>query len=332
MWLIIFEIQFLSMLSRRQLRVKVLQSLYAYFQSGNQDILQGERQLLLSINKLHELFIYQLSFLIESTRFAEQRIEENRKKHFPTEDDLNPSLNFVHNKVLTLIDNNRDFRKKEDLYKINWSQEQELVRRFYQIMRETTEYEQYIKIDNPTFNQDKKFIGFLIEKLFTKFELLQFFYEEKSIYFVDDFHLVSELILRFIKFLDEKSGKINQLPSIYRTEEDEVNEDLVFVKDLFRKTITHSEEYGKLIAGYTSNWEQDRIAVMDMLILKMALTELVEFPAIPVKVSMNEYIEISKYFSTSRSSIFVNGILDRMIHDFKEDGRILKRGRGLLDE
>jgi N utilization substance protein B len=320
------------MLSRRQLRVKVLQALYAYFQSGNQDILQGERQLLLSINKLHELFIYQLSFLIETTRFAEQRLEENRKKHFPTEDDLNPSLNFIQNKVLAAIDNNSDYRKKEDLYKINWSKDQDLVRRFYQLMRETPEYEQYIKIEKTTFNQDKKFVGFLIEKLFTKFELLQFFYEEKSIYFVDDFHLVSELMLRYVKFLDEKADKFNLLPSIYRTENDEVNEDLVFVKDLFRKTISHSEEYGKLIAGYTSNWEQDRIAVMDMLILKMALTELVEFSAIPVKVSMNEYIEISKFFSTNRSSIFVNGILDRMIHDFKEDGRILKRGRGLLDE
>jgi N utilization substance protein B len=320
------------MLSRRHLRVKVLQALYAYFQSGNSDILLGEKQLLLSINKLHELFFWQFSFLIELTRFAEQRIEENRHKHFPTPEDLNPSLNFVQNKLLSAINDNRDFRRKEDLYKINWSQEQEMVRKFYQLLRESPDYDQYMKIENPTFTVDKKFVYSIIEKLFTDFELLESFYEEKSIYFVDDFHLVSELMLKFLKFFDKDFNEFSTFPGIYRTDNDEVNEDLVFVKDLFRKTIGHSEEYGELIAGYTSNWEQERIAVMDMLILKIALTELVEFRSIPVKVSMNEYIEISKYFSTSRSSIFINGILDKMIQDFRKEGRIVKTGRGLLDE
>lgn len=320
------------MLSRRHLRVKVLQSLYAYFQSGNSDMLLGEKQLLLSINKLHELFFWQFSFLIEVTRFAEQRLEENRHKHFPTPDDLNPSMNFVQNKLLAAINSNRDFKRKEDLYKMNWSQEQELVRKFYQKLRETPDYDQYMKLENPTFAVDKKFIITIIEKIFTDFELLESFYEEKSIYFVDDFHLVSELMLKFLKFLDKDFNEFSKFPGIYRTDNDDINEDLVFVKDLFRKTISHSEEYGELIADYTSNWEQERIAVMDMLILKIALTELVEFNSIPVKVTMNEFIEISKYFSTSRSSIFVNGILDKMIQDFKKEGRIVKTGRGLLDE
>jgi N utilization substance protein B len=295
-------------------------------------MLLGEKQLLLSINKLHELFFWQFSFLIEVTRFAEQRLEENRHKHFPTPDDLNPSMNFVQNKLLSTINDNRDFKRKEDLYKMNWSQEQEMVRKFYQKLRETPDYEQYMKLENPTFAVDKKFIITIIEKLFTDFELLESFYEEKSIYFVDDFHLVSELMIKFLKFLDKDFNEFSKFPGIYRTDDDDVNEDLVFVKDLFRKTIMHSEEYGELIADYTSNWEQERIAVMDMLILKIALTELVEFKSIPVKVSMNEYIEISKYFSTNRSSIFVNGILDKMIQDFKKEGRIVKTGRGLLDE
>lgn len=320
------------MLSRRHLRVKVLQSLYAFFQSGNSDMLLGEKQLLLSINKLHELFFWQFSFLIEVTRFAEQRLEENRHKHFPTSDDLNPSMNFVQNKLLSAINDNRDFKRKEDLYKMNWSQEQEMVRKFYQKLREMPDYDQYMKLENPTFAVDKKFIITIIEKIFTDFELLESFYEEKSIYFVDDFHLVSELMLKFLKFLDKDFNEFSKFPGIYRTDNDDINEDLVFVKDLFRKTISHSEEYGELIADYTSNWEQERIAVMDMLILKIALTELVEFNSIPVKVTMNEFIEISKYFSTSRSSIFVNGILDKMIQDFKKEGRIVKTGRGLLDE
>lgn len=319
------------MLSRRHLRVKVLQALYAYFQSGNARIDQGENQLILSINKLHELFIYQLSFLIETSRFAEKKLEENKSKQLPTAEDLDPNLRFANNKVLAAINNNRDFQKKEALYKINWSEEQEMVRKFYNILRETETYERYMSSSNNSFEAEKKFVMFLVDDLFVDFELLQSFYEEKSIYFVDDFHLVSYLLLKFLKFMDKSFDDDKELPTIFKTENDETNEDLIFVKQLFRKTILQSEEWGQIIANSTSNWELERIAVMDMIILKMALTELTEFNSIPIKVTLNEYIDISKYFSTARSKIFVNGILDKLIADFKETGRITKTGRGLLD-
>jgi N utilization substance protein B len=320
------------MLSRRHLRVKVLQALYAYFQSGNAKIDQGENQLILSINKLYELFIYQLSFLIETAHFAERRLEDNKGKHLPTAEDLNPNLRFSENIFLKTINNNRDFQKKENLYKINWSQEQEMVRRFYNIIRETEEYERYMNNPVSGFETDKKFIMFIVDQLFVDFELLQSFYEEKSIFFVDDFHLVSYLLLNFIKFTDKKFNENDNLPTIFKTENDETNEDSIFVKHLFRKTILQSEEWGKIIAASTSNWELERIAIMDMIILKMALTELTEFKSIPIKVTLNEYIDISKYFSTARSKIFVNGILDKLIADFNESCRIVKTGRGLMEQ
>ncbi len=319
------------MLSRRHLRVKVLQALYAYFQSGNARIDQGEKQLLLSINKLYELFIYQLSFLVETTRFADFRLEENKGKHLPTAEDLNPNMRFAQNKILSKISTNRDFLKKEHLYKINWSEEKELVRRFYVSMRESDAYEQYMSKSANSIEDDKKFVLYIIEHLFTEFELLQSFYEEKSIFFVDDYHLVSYLAMKFIKFMDKGFDDLTPLPDLLKTEKDDDNEDLDFVKVLFRETIQHSDEWGKLIASSTSNWELERIAVMDVLILKMALTELTVFKSIPIKVSMNEYIDISKYFSTARSKVFVNGILDKLIVDMKASGQIVKTGRGLLD-
>ncbi len=319
------------MLSRRHLRVKVLQALYAYFQSNNNRLDQGENQLLLSIKKLYELFIYQLSFLVEVRRFAEFRVEENKTKHLPTAEDLNPNLRFVNNRVLCSLAENREFLKKEQLYKINWSEEKELIRKFYVMMRETEAYAKYMSKESNSFSEDKKMVLYLIEELFANFELLEAFYEEKSIFFVDDYHLVSYLLMKFIKFMDKSFDANSELPNLLKTEKEEGNEDLAFVKSLFHKTILHSEEWNKLIAGATSNWELERIAVMDIIILKMALTELSYFRSIPVKVTMNEYIDISKYFSTARSNVFINGILDKLLADMSAEGLITKTGRGLLD-
>lgn len=323
---------FTTMLSRRHLRIKVLQALYAYFQSGSTSIEQGEKQLILSINKLFELFIYQLSFLIETARFAERRLEEGKKKHLPTADDLNPNMRFAQNSILGLINDNKDFRRFENLYKINWSQDQDMVRKFYLEIKDSSDFEKYMAGDSSSFAAEKKFLINIAEKYFSTFELLQSFYEEKSIYFVDDYHLVTYMIVKFFKFMEKDYDINTKLPTIFRTEQDEEDEDQDFVKKLFRETILHSEAYGKLVADSTSNWEQERIAIMDMIILKMALTELTCFPSIPVKVTMNEYIDISKYFSTARSKVFVNGILDKLIQQFRAEGLVVKTGRGLLDE
>jgi N utilization substance protein B len=320
------------MLSRRHLRTKVLQALYAYFQSGDHQIDQGEKQLLLSINKLHELFIYQLSFLIETARYAEKRLEEGRRKHLPTAEDLNPNMRFAEMQLLARIDENKEFRRMEKLYRINWSQEQDLIRKFYNLIRESDDFERYMSAEKTGFAAEKKFLATIAEKYFSIFDLLQSFYEEKSIYFVDDYHLVTYLVVKFFKGIEDDFGPESQLPPLLKSETEDENEDLDFVKKLFRETVMHSDEYGQLIAATTQNWEQDRIAIMDMIILKMALAELVSFPSIPVKVTMNEYIDISKYFSTARSKVFVNGVLDKLIHDFRAGGKIVKTGRGLLDD
>ena len=320
------------MLNRRFLRIKVLQALYAYIESGETNVNNGIKNLLESIDKLYELFIWQLSFLVETKRFAENKITENKHKYIPTYDDLHPNLKYVNNRLLNLIEDNVDFKKHEAALKINWANDpQEVVKKYYTMMRETPEYKKYMADKTDTFAADRKFIVEMITKYFADLDVLQDFYEDKSIYFCDDYHLVSSMLIEFISKM--KNFDVNsKLPEIYKTENVEANADEKFIQDLFRETLNHDEEFGKLIADNTNNWEKERICLMDMIILKMALTEFVCFPFIPVKVTMNEYIEISKYFSTPKSKIFVNGILDKLAKKLNEAGSINKKGHGLLEK
>ena len=319
------------MINRRFLRVKVLQAVYAYLESGEDFVENGVKHLLESIDKMRELFVWQLSFLVETKRFAENRIEENKRKNFPTQEDLNPNLRYVQNRVLNALQNNRDLRREEESLKINWAEHQDVIRNYYNMMRNTEEYNEYMSSPVDNFEQDKKFIVKMITEYFSELEVLQDFYEEMSIFFVDDYHLVSSMLIKFLSEIKPSFNETSLLPTIYKTEKDIINEDKEFVKNLFREVIKNNEEYGKLVGANTSNWEKERVCVMDMIILKLALTEFCRFPYIPVKVTMNEYIEISKYFSTPKSKIFVNGILDRMSKKLMAENLIVKKGIGLLD-
>lgn len=319
------------MINRRFLRVKVLQAVYAYWGSGEDFIENGVKHLLDSIDKLKDLFVWQLSFLVETKRFAENRIEENKHKNFPTAEDLNPNMRYVENRILQALENNKDLRKEEERLKINWSNHQDIVRGYYNKMRETEEYKEYMSDSVDNFEHDRKFIVKMINEYFAELDVLQDFYEEKSIFFVDDYHLISSMLVKFFTDMRSSFNESSLLPTIYKTEKDLVNEDKEYVKNLFREVIRHDSEYGKLVGQNTSNWEKERVCVMDMIILKMAITEFCCFPYIPVKVTMNEYIEISKYFSTPKSKIFVNGILDRILKKLNEENLIVKKGIGLLE-
>ena len=314
------------------MRIKVLQALYAYIESGETNINNGIKSLLESIDKLYELFIWQLSFLVETKRYAENKITENKHKYIPTYDDLHPNLKYVNNRLLNLIEDNVDFKKHEAALKINWADDhQDVVKKYFTMMRETPEYKKYMADKIDSFAEDRKFIVTMITNYFADLDVLQDFYEDKSIYFCDDYHLVSSMLIEF--FSKMKSFDVNsKLPSIYKEDTAEKNADEKFIQDLFRDTMSHYEEFGQLIADNTNNWEKERICLMDMIILKMALTEFVCFPFVPVKVTMNEYIEISKYFSTPKSKIFVNGILDKLAKKLTEAGKIKKNGIGLLDK
>lgn len=318
------------MLSRRQLRIKVLQALYAFFQSKENRIDIAEKKLLKSIEKLYELYIFQLSFILEIFEYAEKRIEEAKNKFLPTESDLNPNKKFINNKFLKQLSENKDLIKKIDALKISWSDEKNLIRKTFLKISESNKYKDYMSSSDNSYYADKEIVIKLLKKEISENEILKNFYEDRSIYWVDDYYAVTMLIIKTIKLFQEDWDEFVPLPSIYKTSDKDGNEDRKFIIELFRKTIIHSREYEQLIDKKTKNWELDRIAVMDIILIKMALAELLEFPNIPVKVTMNEYIELSKLFSTPKSKIFVNGILDKLIVDLNKKNLINKTGRGLM--
>lgn len=318
------------MLSRRHLRIKVLQAVYAFVQSGNGDLAKGEKQLLLSIEKIRELIIYQLSFLLEMRDFASNLLEDRKKKYFPTEEDLNPNLRFVENRVLAQLENNRAYRRYYDKYKINWADEQSMVRKAYLAMSEKGFFGKYMQKADSSYNDDQEMLVKIVKKVLEDLELLEYYYESKSIFWAfDSYHTANLLLIKYLKSVNETDDEYADFPDILDESGD--GEDRAFMRDLFRKTILTGDRYDSMIDEKASNWELDRIALMDTLLIKMALVELVEFPSIPVKVTLNEYIDISKYYSSAKSKVFINGILDKLIVDLRESSMIKKTGRGLME-
>ena len=318
------------MLYRRHLRIKVLQALYTWYTTGSDDLTNGEKLLLQSVNKLYELFIYQLSFLVEVKRFAEVRMEENKSKFYPTEDDLDPNTKFINNKVIKLLEENLDFQRKESAYKINWADETDIVRKFYGNLKNKDLYAQYMSDKRSTFELDKKLFLKIVDQLLPDFDLLKSFYEEKSVYFTDGYDLVILLLIKYFDTVEPDFTENTALPGIFKPSVRENDEDQDFLKELYRKTILQDAETTEIIKAKTINWEYDRIPLMDIILLKMAIVELKEMETIPVKVTLNEYIELARYFSSAKSKTFVNGVLDKLIREFKAEGKIKKVGRGLI--
>jgi N utilization substance protein B len=310
----------------------VLQAIYAFLQDGPESINSGEKQLLTSLDKLYELYIRQLSLLIEVSDFARRRIEENKLKFLPTEEDLHPNTRFIDNRFIAQLANNRDYLKKSHSFKISWADEEELIRKLLNTLRESDFFVNYLDGAEPLYKDDKELAENIFNRIFAESELLQSFFEERSIYWSDDFEISLIMVQKTIRGFRIDHDEYTPLPALLKDEHDaDSSEDLDFVKNLYRKTIVHSDEFNNIIADKAQNWELDRIALMDILLLKMAMTEFIDFPSIPVKVTLNEYIELAKSFSTPKSKIFINGILDKLIAEFKANGRLVKTGRGLME-
>lgn len=319
------------MLNRRFLRIKVLQQLYAYLQSQETDEPAAERQLLNHIEELYGLFIRQLSFWVEVKFFAERRIEENMHKNFPTEEDLNPNLRFVNNRILNALEANTDLQHLMQKYKISWADDREdFIRAFYNRLREYPEYVEYMNSEKDSFAQDKRLILDIIDNHIAEDELLFDFYADKNLDYNSDYQLGLFLLWKFINEMDSSFGPDTKLPPAFKTELDESNDDKRFVERLFKETLRNADTYQQLIKDHISNWDYDRIALMDKIIIFMALTEFCQFQDIPVKVTINEYIELSKFYSTPDSRRFVNGILDKLAEELTANGKLVKTGRGKL--
>ena len=311
------------MLNRRHLRVKVLQSLYAYHQSHNQEIASGEKELLFGIEKIYDLYLYQLTLLGELVSQEERIIEDNRLKRLPTQEDLNPTRRFVDNACLKMIAGDENLQKRAKTRGISWNNDRELVRKLLARVKSQNYYSEYMSSSSDDSEEDTRFVIKLFKKDVLPFELLHSLYEEKSIYWIDDWELVSKMLIKTLKQSDVGHGKL-ALMDLFKEESDKV-----FAIELFRKAIINHSTFNEIISSKTRNWDVERIALMDMIIMEMALTEVLKFPDIPVKVSLNEYIELSKMYSTPKSKIFVNGVLDKLVEQFNREGKIHGPSSGL---
>jgi N utilization substance protein B len=315
------------MLNRRQLRIKVLQALYAFFQSGSENYSRAEGELLTAIERMYDLYIYLLLTFSELRKIAEHRIEENKKKIRPTDEDLNPNRKLVDNRIIHLLETSSELKKISEERKINWlgDEKHELLRKMFLQIRESETYVAQMNSVNDDFESDRSFASDLFKTEIANFPLLYNYFEEESIHWLDDIDLACSMVLKTLKSISPEIQP--EILPLYKKDDDEKE----FILTLFNKTVLMDKENEGLIDALTENWELDRIAKMDIILLKMALTELQVCPSIPTKVTLNEYIEIAKFYSTPKSNIFINGILDKAIERLNKEHKIQKLGRGLVN-
>lgn len=304
-----------------------MQALYGFFQSDTKDLAKSERELFSGIDKIYDLYSYQLALLLELQHIANILQEEAKEKHLPTQEELNPNLKFIENKFLKQLSENIHLKREMNNRKISWNNEFELLRKIVNSIKASEGYQKYLSSQDDSYKADKDFIIWIFKEFIADFELLNHWYEERNLHWGDDIYLVNPMVVKTIDSFDENSTPDQELFPLYKDRED----DMEFVKDLFRQTVIRNEENEKLIGDKTKNWEVERIALMDVLLMKMAITEVLHFSNIPVKVTLNEFIEISKMYSTPKSKIFINGILDKLIADFKKEKMLNKMGRGLME-
>lgn len=303
------------MLGRRQLREKAMQAIYAWKTGGvdtNQRLV--EKSMLKGVDEIYDLYINLLNVLKFQKEIAEDKIERAKNKNLPTEQDLNPNMKFVNNAMFRILDENEELANYSEKNKqLAWTKLDSYPNLLYKEIVESDLYANYMKIPNATFDKDKAFIMDVYEKIIAPNESLHDWLEEQNLYWADDVHIANSMVMVTLKSFVPKSGPSLKLFKVYKDDDDRQ-----FVIDLFRSTIRHTDETRKLIEEKATNWELDRIASVDLILLQMALTEFRYFPNIPPKVTLNEYIELSKVYSTEKSKVFVNGILDRSLKEMND--------------
>ncbi len=312
------------MLTRRHIRVKVMQSLYAYSQSNNDNITTEEKFLKKSMEEMYDLYLLLLDLFVEIKNHSEDVLERSTQKHLPTAEDIDPNRKFVNNQVIALLEQNERLKTAVETRKLNhWKNDDEYVGILWNEIRNSEYFETYMSTRSGDFKEDKEFVITIFKEIIAPNEKLYDYLEDKNITWVDDLPLVNTAIVKMLQKM--KPGEEPSLTKLYKNEEDRE-----YAVELFRKTLLNDEKLAAEMEGKTPNWDKERIADLDTVLIKMAICEFLKFPSIPVKVTINEYLEIAKEYSTPKSSIFINGILDKLSKEYKEEGKLNKMGRGLM--
>lgn len=313
------------MLNRRHIRIKVMQTIYAMHQKGSDSLEKEEKFLISSLENLMELYLIMMSTLLELANKESDFIEISRKKHLATPEERNPNLKFVNNALLQLLYNSRSLQNALENNKINnWKTNDDAILLLLQDVKQSSIYLNYMNDKSTSFEKDKQFVIDLFSEVIAPNDKLYSYLEDYKLTWVDDIPVVNTQILKQLKQINEKSEF--RVSSLFKDEEDREYATL-----LFKKTVLNETEFAKEYIDKTPNWDVDRIAEMDTILLKMAICELLKFPSIPVKVTINEFLEIAKEYSTPKSSIFINGILDNLVKNYQSTGRMNKSGRGLME-
>ncbi|WP_026809486.1 transcription antitermination factor NusB [Arenibacter latericius] len=315
------------MLTRRHIRVKVMQCIYALTQSKDDSLDKQEKFLKASIDNMYTLYLLMLSLFIELHERAKEQEQLSSKRYLANASDNYPNKEkFINNKVLLQISNNVALQDELNRRKLNnWYLNEEYVKIIYKEMMERDLYAKYMTNPQSSYEEDKKLIIGIFRDIIAPNEKIYDYFEDDKLTWVDDIPIVNTFLLKLMKKVKADSVPSYFLPELLKDEED-----MQYAKRLLTKTLLNNAKWEKEIEGKTPNWDKDRIADIDAILLKMAICELLNFPSIPEKVTINEFLEIAKEYSTPKSSIFINGVLDKLVREYKEDGKLNKLGRGLL--
>lgn len=307
------------MINRVLIRIKILQILYAFYQNGDKDWKVAENELLLSLRRSYDLYYYFLLLIVEVTRLEERRLDARKHKYRPTHSDLNPNTRLIQNRFAQQLELNTQLLNYAKEHGVSWQQETTFVKSICDRVLASDLYHEYLNNPNDSYETDREFWRAVFRNLVCGDESVEEALEDICIYWNDDVDIIETFVIKTIKRFDEANGAEQPLLPMFKDQED-----YEFVLTLFRQTILCETDYKERITRHMKNWETERAAPMDMIIMQVALTELLHFPNIPVSVTLNEYIDAAKCYSTPKSSVFINGVLDSVVKELKNEHLLQK--------
>ncbi|MDD2476426.1 MAG: transcription antitermination factor NusB, partial [Dysgonamonadaceae bacterium] len=302
------------MINRILIRIRVIQIVYAWYQNRNKDVSQVEKELLLGLQKSYDLYFYLLLLMVEITDLYEKRVDTKMNKFLPTHDDLNPKMHLIKNQFIQQLRDNRMFVKFLSERPFSWESNSNFVRSTLDKILDSDAYKIYTELEKPTYSDDKEFWRKTFKSFIYRNEELDDILEDESILWNDDIEIVQSFVHKSIKHFNKSEGENQKLLPMFNDDEDRE-----YAIKLLRETIMNEKSYREQITHHAENWDFERIAFMDVIIMQIAMAELHSFPSIPINVTLNEYIDIAKSYSTPKSSTFINGILDAIVTELKKD-------------
>ena len=307
------------MINRVLIRLKIVQLVYAYYQNGSKNLDAAEKELFFSLSKAYDLYNYLLMLMIAVTNYAQRRIDAGKAKLAPTAEELNPNMKFVNNKFVAQLEDNKQLQAFIANQKRSWASGEDFVKSLYERIIASDIYKDYMASDDSSYEGDRELWRNLYKVFICGNDDLSSLLEDQSLYWNDDKEIVDTFVLKTIKRFEENNGADQSLLPEYKDDEDRE-----FARRLFRRSILNSEYYRHVIGEHTRNWDLDRVAFMDVIIMQCALAEILSFPNIPISVTLNEYVNIAKAYSTVKSGAFVNGTLDGIVNQLKKEGKLAK--------